>query len=111
MGAGTADRDVGQKLLDAIDKLEQHLKDSMEDLKKNEIQAAWDLVRWLQDTEAELVHLDDEQEVKTTYMDKLLIAIVGAKAHEDRVWEIYFESASTLNDALDDLNAKREWYM
>lgn len=44
-------------------------------------------------------------------MDKLLIAIVGAKAHEDRVWEIYFESASTLNDALDDLHAKREWYM
>jgi len=30
-----------------VDKLEQHLKDSMADLKANEIKAAWDLVRWL----------------------------------------------------------------
>jgi len=39
-----------------------------------------------------------------------LIAIIGAKAREDKAWEIYFESASTLNDAIDDLNAKRAWY-
>lgn len=44
-------------------------------------------------------------------MDRLLIAIVGAKAYEDRVWEIYFESAKTLNDAIDDLNKKREYFM
>ncbi len=42
-------------------------------------------------------------------MDKLLITIPGAKAYEDRVWEIYFESAKTLNDAIDDLNVKRAW--
>jgi len=32
----------------------------MANLKLNEIRAAWDLVRWLQSTELELVHLDDE---------------------------------------------------
>jgi len=32
MGSGTDDRDVGQKILEAVDKLEQHLKDSIEDL-------------------------------------------------------------------------------
>jgi len=37
-----------------------------------------------------------------------LIAIIAAKAHEDEAWEIYFESASTLNNAVDELNAKRE---
>ena len=47
MGSGTAERDVGQKLLDAVNKLEAHIEESMADLKKNEIKAAWDLVRWL----------------------------------------------------------------
>ena len=43
-------------------------------------------------------------------MDKLLIAIIGAKAREDEVWEIYFESAATYNDAVSDREAKRAWY-
>jgi len=30
-----------------VDKLEAHLEESMANLKKNEIKAAWDLVRWL----------------------------------------------------------------
>jgi len=87
------------------------LKESIADLQKNEIQAAWDLVRWLQDSEHELDHLDKEQAQKTTYIDKMLIAIIGAQAHEDRQWEIYFESANTLNSAIDDLNALRAAYM
>jgi len=55
--------------------------------------------------------LDVEQAAKTTYIDKLLIGIIGAQAHEDRQWEIYFESANTLNSAIDDLNALRAAYM
>jgi len=39
-----------------------------------------------------------------------LISIIAAKAHEDEAWEIYFESASTLNNAIDNLNAIREAY-
>jgi len=45
-----------------------------------------------------------------TYIDKLLIAIIGAKAREDKAWEIYFESAATLNDALDAREAIRAFY-
>jgi hypothetical protein len=82
----------------------------MEDLKKNEIRAAWDLVKWLQGTEAELKTLDEDQATKTTYIDRLLVAIVGAKAREDQAWEIYFESAATLNDGIADREAKRAWY-
>jgi len=37
MGAGTEERDVGNKLLAAVDKLEEHLITSMRDLEKNEI--------------------------------------------------------------------------
>jgi len=57
-----------------------------------------------------LIHLDNEQAAKITYMDKMLIAIIAAKAHEDQAWEIYFESAATLNNAIDDLNVKREFW-
>jgi hypothetical protein len=39
-----------------------------------------------------------------------LIAIIGAKAREDKAWEIYFESASTLNDSIDALNALRAFW-
>jgi len=43
-------------------------------------------------------------------MDNLLIALVGAKAREDEVWEVYFESSATYNQALADREAKRAWY-
>lgn len=69
--------------------------DSIAALEKSEIQAAWDLAQWIQDTNAELTHLEEEQQIKTTYIDRLLVAIVGAKAREDEAWEIYFESAAT----------------
>jgi hypothetical protein len=41
----------------------------------------------------------------------MLIAIIGAKAHEDKSWEIYFESAATYNNAVADLETKRGFYM
>jgi hypothetical protein len=41
----------------------------------------------------------------------LLITIIGARAHEDKSWEIYFESAATYNNAVADLDAKRAFYM
>jgi len=37
MGSGTADRDVGNKLLQSIEALQQHLLDSIADLEKSEI--------------------------------------------------------------------------
>ena len=40
-------------------------------------------------------------------MDNLLIALVGARAREDEVWEVYFESSATYNQAVDDREAKR----
>merc|ERR1711939_164092 len=75
------------------------------------IQAAVDLSDWLQDTEAELIFLDEEQEANTISIDKLVIAVVGAKSHEERLWEIYFDSAATLNDALAAREVRRDAYM
>jgi hypothetical protein len=99
-----AGRDVAHRFIDMINALHQHLVDSVADLKKNEIQAAWDLVAWFTESEKELVFLDEDQEAKTIYIDKLVIAVVAAKSHEERLWDIYFDSAIVLNDSL----AKRE---
>lgn len=51
--------------------------------------------------------LDEDQAVKERKIDNLLIAVVGARAREDEVWEVYFESAATLNNAIDDREARR----
>lgn len=40
----------------------------------------------------------------------MLIAIIGAKAHEDTQWEIYFESAASYNNAVADLGDRRDFW-
>jgi len=93
-----------------LEKLEQHLKDSITTLEHDEIQAAWDLATWLQDSENELKTLDDTERRLTNEVDKLEIALVAATAHEDKSWEIYFDSATSLNNAVDECNNKRAAY-
>lgn len=106
---GTEERNLtgnlGDRLIEMLNKLEEHLKKSIEDLTQKEIRAAWDLAQWLQDSEAELEHLEKEEKRKLAYQDKLSIAINEAKAKEDQAWEIYFESATTLNNAIDKCKA------
>jgi len=60
MTSGTDERDVGAKVLKAIDRLEEHLLNSIADLEKNEIEAAWALATWLQDTDQEFAELEKE---------------------------------------------------
>lgn len=43
MGAGTEERDVGNRLIAAVDKLEAHLIESIKNLEESEIRSAWDL--------------------------------------------------------------------
>ena len=94
-----------------INALQAHLEASIKDLEKNEIQAAVDLSDWLQDSQAELVWLDEEQEANTISIDKLVIAVVGAKSHEERLWDIYFDSAIVLNDSIDKREVIRQAYL
>ena len=44
-------RDIGNKFIDMLDYLEEQLVASINELEQNEIQAAWDLAQWLQDSE------------------------------------------------------------
>jgi len=42
-----AERDVAHRFIDMVDKLEKHMIDSLENLKKEEISTAWKVVDWL----------------------------------------------------------------
>ncbi|KAL4497840.1 hypothetical protein ABPG72_000595 [Tetrahymena utriculariae] len=112
---GSSERNVqhslGDKLVDLLDKLKLHLKDSIDDLTKNEIQSAWDLATWLHHSELELDHLANETQRKQTYLEKLNIAHQSAKAHEDQSWQIHNASVSILNQYLLECEAKHNKYV
>merc|ERR1712176_1658358 len=39
------------------------------------------------------------------------IAVIGAKSHEERLWDIYFDSAIVLNDSIDKREVIRQAYL
>jgi hypothetical protein len=100
-----------QQILDLLDKLEENERNSIKELEAGEIEAAWNLAVWLQDSEAELIHLDDEEERKTVYLDKIKIAVQAARAQENKAWEIYFQSATAYNNAVKECIRKGEVYV
>jgi len=89
-----------EQILALLDHLENHLNESIKELESAEVRAAWDLAVWLQDSEDEKHHLDNEEVKKNTYLDKLNISVQAARAHENKAWEIYFQSASSYNNAV-----------
>lgn len=101
---------LGDALLNMLNGLESDIKNTINELQNNEIAAAWAFAKWQQDSDAELIHLDEDEEKKTSYLEKMQITLVSSKAREDKSWEIYFESATTLNNTIDDCNAKRAHY-
>jgi hypothetical protein len=58
-----------EQIIDLLDHLEQHLNDAIKSLESSEVRAAWDLAVWLQDSEDEKAHLDNEEVKKNTYLD------------------------------------------
>lgn len=104
-------RDIAHKFIDMITELEKHMVESVANLKENEIRAAYDMIKWMHESEKELIFLEDDQTAKTAYVDKLTILIVAAKAREDRLWSIFFDSMATYNDAVIKREQIRKAYM
>lgn len=80
------ERDVAHRFIDMVDKLEQHMHDSLENLKKEEISTAWKVVDWLQESESDLANLDKEEKTSDLYLDKLSITIISQEAKCERLW-------------------------
>lgn len=106
-----ADRDVAHRFIDMVDKLEQHMIDSMRNYEENEIQAAMDLATWLSQAEEEFDFLAREETISDIKVDKLAITIISATAKCERLWTIYFESSATYHAAVESRERVRAHYM
>ena len=110
-----ANSDLSSSLIDKVvtllQNLQEHLKESMTNLEEHEIQANYDFANWQESVEQENVTLNTELERKTKYQNKLQIDLDVAKSYEEKSQKAYDQRIDALNDAVDDLNAKREYYI
>merc|ERR1712110_52573 len=59
------------RMLNKLDELEAHLKKSLDQLRDNELRAAYDTVRYIQEAEKEVHYLQTEETKRTAYAAKL----------------------------------------
>lgn len=98
------------KVVTLLQNLQAHLKESMQSLQDHEIQANYDFANWQESVEAENTTLNAELDRKNKYQNKLKIDLDVAKSYEDKAQKDYEQSLDALEDARDDLNAKREYF-
>lgn len=94
-----------------LDTLEQHLESALATSEAAEVQAAWQLAQWLNDSDDEVEGLNDQQDKLTVYLDKMNIAVEAARAHETKAWEIYFQSSSNYHNEITICKWKGEAYL
>lgn len=107
-------RNISAGLGDTLDamlkRLEEHLEESMKNLEANEIRAAFDLAEFQAKSEAENRTLNAELVRKTTYQKKLEIDLDVAQQVQAKAQRHYDDSCRALQQAIDELNAKRAHY-
>jgi len=101
---------LADKVLQLLKDLTQHLKDSMKDLEKHEIQAAYDYADFKASSEIENVTLRQDHARKEKYLAKLEIDVEVARENEDRTQVLRDESQISLDSAVEDLEVKRQFY-
>jgi len=101
---------LADKVLAMLKDLTQHLKDSMKDLEKHEIQAAYDYADFKASSEIENVTLRQDHGRKEKYLANLEIDVEVARENEDRTLVLRDESQISLDSSVEDLNIKRAFY-
>jgi hypothetical protein len=110
-GRGVGGGDLNEQIHNLLTKFENQLEAEIENLKENEIKAAWALAVWLQDSEEELNNLANEEERRETYLEKLNISVQAARASEAKAWEIFHQSAQAYADSIAELQRKGDAYL
>ena len=72
---GSRSGTVAERVLSILEDLEASLAASLENLKQNEIAAAWELAGWVASSQAELQWLQTDLERKHVYADRLATVI------------------------------------
>jgi len=99
-----------EQLLQVLDDLEARVDESLEHLKENEIAAAWQLAGWISSSEAEIAQLEEEHQRKAVYADRCQTQIQGALGAQAKAVVVLQESEDALQQAISDLENKREVY-
>jgi len=103
--------DLESQINGLLDTLESHLETALANSESNEVQAAWQLAAWLNDSDDEVENLNDDEDRLNVYLDKINIAVQAARAHENKAWEIYFQSSSNYHNAITTCIWKGEAYL
>jgi hypothetical protein len=103
--------DLEDQISGLLDTLETHLESALASSESNEVQAAWQLANWLTDSDDEVENLNYQEDRLNVYLDKINIAVASARAHENKAWEIYFQSSSNYHNAVTTLIWKGEAYL
>mmetsp|Transcript_1352 Transcript_1352/g.1224 ORF Transcript_1352/g.1224 Transcript_1352/m.1224 type:complete len:396 (+) Transcript_1352:75-1262(+) len=98
------------KILALLDKLEARLHESIENLKENEIRAAYDLANWLDKADDELAALEADEERKNKYLAKLEVDLEVAERTAQECEERYQQTLDTIAATEADLQAKTDFY-
>jgi hypothetical protein len=88
---------LAERVLGVLEDLETNLHDSLDNLEKNEIAAAWELAGWVASSQAELDFLATEHEKKTVYADRCATQIQAALAQQAKSAQILKESQNALD--------------
>lgn len=91
-------------MLEKLDELEHHLKQSLDDLRDNELRAAYDTVKYIQEAEKEVHYLQVQEKQREVYAATLDNDLVLALANEVTAHQTCADS----NKAVEDRRAERE---
>jgi len=109
--SAASEGDLETQINSLLDTLESHLETALANSESNEVQAAWQLAAWLNDSDDEVENLNDDEDRLNVYLDKINIAVQAARAHENKAWEIYFQSSSNYHNAITTCIWKGEAYL
>lgn len=85
-------------MLDKLDELAAHLKKSLADLRDNELRAAYDTVKYIQEAEKEVHYLQTEETKRNAYAAKLENDLTIAKDREAKTHQTCEDSKKAVVD-------------
>jgi len=102
---------VIDRMLNKLDELEAHLRASLDDLRDNELRAAYDTVRYIQEAEKEVHYLQTEEQKREEYAAKLDNDLVLAITTEASTLQTCEDSRKAVEDRKAERETWRTFFM
>jgi hypothetical protein len=100
-----------ERMLTKLDDLEAHLRASLDELRDNELRAAYDTVRYIQEAEKEVHYLQTEEKRREAYAAQLDNDLVLALDTETRTHQTCEDSKAAVISRKEEREAGRTFFM